>query len=145
MRERIFELCHLELSLAQRDVVSHVIAQLGTPEAILTGLNLIRDHTNLPIPFALRQGIEAILVERRPYGGTGYAYTLEPRSSNEIIPRLYEMVLSDSARHQTAFALLGEIALWRLQDGKPVTESRHPAFESGKSWPPLEMLRGTFL
>ncbi len=140
VRERIFQLCNTTLPPTKRDVVSKVIAQLGAPDAILAGLNLIRDSASPPVPFDLRQGLETVLVKRRPYGGTGYTYTLEPRSSNEITTRLFEMVLSDKTRRQTAFALLGEIEVWRLRYGKPNTEPRHSAFETGEPWPPLEMI-----
>jgi hypothetical protein len=140
VREHIFQLCDTELPPTKRDVVLHVIAQLGTPKAIMAGLNLIRDGASPPVPFALRQGIETVLVERRPYGDTSSIYTLEPRSSNDITTRLFEMVLSDKARRHTVFALLGEIEVWRLRYGKPNTEPWHPAFETGEPWPPLEMI-----
>ncbi len=140
VRKRIFQLCNTELSPAKRGVVSKVLEQLATSDSILAGLNLISDSASPPLPFDLRQGVETILVERRPYGDTGHSYTLKPRSSDEIRTRLFEMVLNDGTRRQTAFALLGEIEVWRLRYGKPNTEPRHPAFETGKPWPPLEMI-----
>ena len=35
----------------------------------------------------------------------------------------------------SAFALLGQIEVWRLEDGRPMDEPRHPAIESGFPWP----------
>lgn len=140
VRERIFQLCNTELPPNKRVIISNVIAQLGTHDAILAGLKLIRDGTSPPVPSDLRRGIETVLVERRPYGDRGYTYTLEPHSYNEIRTRLFEMVLSDEARSQAAFVLLGEIEVWRLDYGKPNTEPRHPAFETGEPWPPLETI-----
>lgn len=140
VKERIYRLCNTNLPPDKRTIISNAIAKLGTPEAILAGLNLIRDGASPPVPFDLNQAIETFLVERKPYGEAGYGYTLEPRSYNVIRGRLFEMVLNDGARRKTAFALLGEIEIWRLRYGKPSEEPRHPGIETGNPWPPLEVM-----
>src|SRR5262249_39829661 len=56
---------------------------------------------------------------------------------NAIRKRLFEMVTGDPSRKQSAFALLGQIEVWRLEHGHPADEPRHPAIESEVSWPPL--------
>ena len=51
------------------------------------------------------------------------------------------MSLTDEIRGKSAFGLLGQIEVWRLDYGKPETEPRHPAFEREVLWPPLEVMR----
>jgi hypothetical protein len=46
------------------------------------------------------------------------------------------MVRQDQYRARSAYQLLGQIDLWRLQYGRPAREPRHPAFDSGELWPP---------
>jgi len=42
----------------------------------------------------------------------------------------FEMVISDPHRKESAFALLGQIEVWRLVHGHPVNEPRHPLIEN---------------
>ena len=138
VRDRLYLLCARQLSPAMRLLLADVVARLGTPDALVVGLDLIHDHANPPIPYELVRGLESFFLERRPYGDTGDVYTLEPRSANEIRGRLFEMVLNDDNRRRSAWVLLGQIESWRLEYGRPSSEPRHPAFDSGEPWPPLE-------
>lgn len=131
----ILALCNMQLPPSKRLLLSTIVAKLGTQEALLAGLNLINDTANPWVPHDLVRGIESLFFERRPYGNT---YALEPRSSNEIRARLFDMVLNDGARRKSAFALLGQIEVWRLDYGRPSTEPRHPAIDTGEPWPPLQ-------
>lgn len=137
VRERLCLLCARQLSPAMRLLLAGIVAQLGTPDALVVGLDLIHDHTNPPIPYELVRGLETVFLQRRPYGNTGHAYTLEPRSANEIRSRLFKMTLNDDNRRRSALALLGQIESWRLEYGRPSSEPRHPAFDSGELWPPI--------
>ena len=125
--QRIFQFCDASLSPAKRLLLAKVIERLGTVDAVLAGLNLIDDGSTPSVPYDLRSALENVFLERRPYGKTG-SYRPEPRSSNEIRAKLYEMALSDVRRKQSAFALLGQIEVWRLDYGRPSGEPRHPAF-----------------
>ena len=53
------------------------------------------------------------------------------------------MILNDKSRGRSAFTLLGQIEVWRLEYGKPSNEPRHPAFDSGEAWPPFTRLEWT--
>jgi len=137
IRDRLYLLCARELFPAARLLLADVVAQLGTLDALVVGLDLIHDRANPSIPYELVRGLESVFLERRPYGNTGYLYTFEPRSANEIRSRLFNMILDDDGRRQSAWALLGQIESWRLEHGRPSSETRHPAFDSGELWPPI--------
>lgn len=137
VRDRLYLLCARQLSPSMRFLLADVVARLGTPDALVAGLELIQDHAHPRIPFQLARGLESIFLMRRPYGDTGHVHTLEPRSANQIRSRLFEMVLNDPNRRHSALALLGQIEVWRLKYGRPSSEPRHPAFDSGVPWPPI--------
>jgi NACHT conflict system protein len=52
------------------------------------------------------------------------------------------MAIYDQTRRRAALSLLGLIDVWRLEFGRPGGEPRHPAFEVGRPWPPLDLLTG---
>jgi hypothetical protein len=144
IKRRILRLCEMQLPAAKRALLTQVIAKLGTSEAVLAGLNLIDDtvtsnHTaTSPVPYDLWKAIENAFLEQQPYGKTGSSYTLVPRPSNAVRARLFEMTLRDKRRSHSAFALLGQIEVWRIEHGRPGAEPRHPAFDSGELWPPID-------
>jgi len=138
VRDRLYLLCARQLPPAMRLLLADVIARLGISDALVSGLDLINDQANPPIPYELARGLESVFLERRPYGNTGNTYTLKPRSANEIRSRLFQMVLADDNRWRSAWVLLGQIEWWRLEYGRPNVEPRHPAFDSGEPWPPIQ-------
>ncbi|MDP1992924.1 MAG: hypothetical protein Q8K00_18070 [Syntrophales bacterium] len=133
----ILQLCDERLSHTKRLLLSKVIFRLGTLEAVVAGLKLIDDNGNPSVPHELWQAIEATFLERRPYGKTENTYTLVPQGSNEIKVKLFDLILKDECRKKSAFALLGQIEVWRLEYGRPNNEPRHPVFDSGEMWPPI--------
>ena len=133
---RLRELCELGLPAPNRQVLSKVMASLGTPEALVANLNLIDDAYRSPVPQGIWNQLESAFVERRPYGSSPNVFTQHARASNELRVRLFRMALEDKKRRKSAFMLLGQIEEWRLQYGRPTDEPRHPDFESNKSWPP---------
>jgi hypothetical protein len=136
--ERILQLCTQPLSPQQRLILAKIVARLDAPQALLAGLDLIDDGSSQPIPYDLWRAIEEIFLERRPHEEVAQSYTLVPRSAIGIRKRLLEMAeKSDSRRARSAYDLLGQIEEWRLEYGRPSSEPRHPAYESGKPWPPL--------
>jgi hypothetical protein len=147
IRERIIGLCYVQLPTEKRALMANVIGQIGTEDVVFAGLNLLDDgvisnHTaTSAVPYYLWKAIESLFVEHRPHGDRGNQYTLVPRSSDSIRAKLLEMTLTDEKRRNSAFSLLGQIEVWRLDYGKPETEPRHPAFEREVTWPPLEVLR----
>lgn len=142
----ILELCDAELPAEKRALLAKVIAEMGDEEAVLAGLNILDDgvtskhSATSAVPYHLWKAIESLFIEHRSQGKNRTTYTLVPRSSNSIRARLLEMTLTDNRRCKSAFGLLGQIEVWRLDYGKPETEPRHPAFERQVSWPPEETL-----
>jgi hypothetical protein len=136
LEERILQLTTQPLSLKRRHVLAKVIARLDSPQSLLVGLNLIDDQSPQPIPYDLWKAIESLVLEKRPYEGNPQSYTLVPRAANDIRKRLFEMAENDSRRTRSAYSLLGQIEEWRLEYGRPSSEPRHPAYDSGKPWPP---------
>jgi hypothetical protein len=122
-----------------RLILADVVARLGTGDAMNAGLDLIHDQSDPAVPYELLRGLENVFLERRPYGSSGHSYTLEPRSGNQIRSRLFAMVLHDNNRRRSAWALVGQIESWRWEYGRPASEPRHPALDSGRPWPPIEL------
>lgn len=135
MEQRLFQLCESQLPPSNRDLLAKVIAQLGTVSAVSAGLTLIDDAAPQPIPYDLRRALERGFVQQRPHAKSENTFTLVPRSSNAIRTKLFEMALKDDKRKQSAFNLLGQIEVWRLDYGRSETEPRHPLFVSGEPWP----------
>jgi hypothetical protein len=122
-----------------RLMLAEVLALLGTQEAMIAGLDLIQDEAKPAVPHGLMRGIENVFLERRPYGSSEGFYSLKPRSGNDIRARLLTLILDDKSRSRSAWALLGQIESWRIEYGRPPSEPRHPALDSGKPWPPIEL------
>lgn len=135
--DRVLGLTGQDLSLKRRLVLAKIVARLDTAQSALAGLNLIDDNSPQPIPYDLGKFIEDIFLEKRPYKGSSQSYTLVPRAASDLRKRLFEMAESDSRRTRSACSLLGQIEEWRLEHGRPSSEPRHPAYESGKPWPPF--------
>ena len=135
---RLRELCAPGLPAPKRSLLSKVMNWLGTPEAVLAGLNLLDDRAQPPIEFDTWQQLYTAFVEHKPYGQSPNTFTLAARASNEIRARLFDMAARDDWRKKSAFSLLGQIEEWRLEHGRPIGEPRHPAFGSADPWPPVE-------
>ncbi len=137
LKAELFHLANGDLPAAKRMLLAKVFGRFRKEEDLVAGLSVLRDHGS-GVPYELVRSIEDIFLERRPYGGTtSNAYTLVPAGCNAVRKRLFEMALGDPDRKRSAFALLGQIEVWRLEYGRPDTEPRHPAIESGELWPPL--------
>ena len=137
VKRRLMELCATDLPQQRRLMLAKIIGNFLDLDAVLAGLNLIDDAVALSVPFEIAQQLENAFVERRPHGTAGNSFTLEPRNSNAIRARLFEMTSKDVRRKRTAVRLLAQIEEWRLQYGRPTGEPRHPALDSGIAWPLL--------
>jgi hypothetical protein len=134
---RLMELCATDLPQDRRSLLAKIISRFADFDAVLAGLNIIDDAASPSVPFEIADQLEGAFVERRPHGTTGNTFTLEPRNSNAIRAKLFEMASNDQRRKRTAVRLLAQIEEWRLQYGRPTGEPRHPAPESGHAWPLL--------
>ncbi|MGP0076693.1 MAG: NACHT domain-containing protein [Bryobacteraceae bacterium] len=133
--KRIYELCSQTTSEQQRLILSSVVAWLGSEEALIAGLSLISDGSPNRLPYELRKGVEELVLEKQPYRNS-QSYTLAPKTADRVKKRLFEMLL-DPLRYETASHLLAQIEEWRLEYGRPLSEPRHPSFDSGTPWPPV--------
>lgn len=136
VKERIYALCETAVHPQARGILAEVVSFLGTSEALIAGLKLIRDRLNPAIPQELIAGLENAFLGKQPYA-SGYSYTIEPKSSDEIRKLLFTMSMGDESRKRSACLLLGQIESWRLEYGRPSNEPRHPDIDSGLPWPPL--------
>jgi hypothetical protein len=133
---RLLQLTDQPLSPRQRDILTKIAVQLDSPQSLLTALNLLDDESQQPVPFHLWRALEDLFLEKRPYKESSGSYSLVPRAANDIRKRLFEIAENDPRRSRAAYNLLGQIEEWRLRYGRPSSELRHPAYESGIPWPP---------
>jgi HEAT repeat protein len=126
------------VSVQQRAILEKVLAWMGTPASLLAGLNLIDDASPQPVPYEIARTIEDVFLEKRPYGGSAQSYTLVPRAAGDLKARLFDMAKHDPRRTRSAHRLIAQIEEWRLEYGRPPSEPRHPAIDSGEMWPPIE-------
>ena len=133
--ERLRELCEHNLPESNRHLLSRVMGRFGTPEAVSANLNLIDDSRRPQVPAGVQEQLEVVFLERRAYREDPNTYTLHARAANEIRAYLHQMAHDDRKRQESAFSLLGQIELWRLEYGRPMDEPRHPNLASGKPWP----------
>jgi hypothetical protein len=135
VQRRLFQLVHSDLSPAQAKLLGKVLARLGTTDAILSALDLLRDDGTSGASYELHEAIQELFVEQRPYRDSSNAMTMVPRSSNAIRSKLLDMVQNDPRRRNSALALLNEIEEWRMWHGRPDGEPRSPTLEDGFFWP----------
>jgi len=133
-KAELFRLADGELPPSKRTLLAKTFSYFQRGEDLVAGLCVLRDDTS-EVPFELLRSIENSFLERRPYGTDGSVHTLAPRGSNALRKRLFELAQTDPVRKRSAFALLGQIEVWRLEHGRPMDEPRHPALESGAYWP----------
>jgi hypothetical protein len=132
---RLFKLCSMAPAAQVRMVLAKVCAHLGTTEALYAGLDLLDDASVPAIPYDLTKAAESVFLEKRPSRQIANAYSLVPRAAGDVRARLFEMAQHDDRRRRSAADLLARIEGWRLEHGRPPSEPRHPAYESGTSWP----------
>ncbi len=136
LKAKLVELANGELPRAKRLLLAKVFGQFTSEEYLVEGLCVLSDEGSA-VPYEFVRSMENALLEHRPYGTSGNAYTVSPLGCNAVRERLFEMVISDPRRKESAFALLGQTEVWRLEHGHPADEPRHPVIESKVSWPPL--------
>jgi hypothetical protein len=132
-KAELFRLANGELPTGKRLQLAKIFSCFRREDDLVASLCVLRDDESA-LPFELLQSIENAFLEQRPYGREGHAYTLAPRGSNALRKRILEMAQTDPVRKRSAFALLGQIEVWRLEHGRPIDEPRHPAIESGVHW-----------
>ena len=133
-KAELFRLAGGELPQTKRMLLAKAFSFYQREDDLVAGLCVLRDDES-GLPYELLRTIENAFLEHRPYGKETNVYTVAPRGSNALRKRLLEMAQTDPLRKRSAFALLGQIEVWRLEHGRPLDEPRHPAIESGAYWP----------
>ena len=136
LKQRLISLSETSLTPVQRQLLTAIYHELGTDEAMLAGVNLLQSTI---APIRGEPGVEALFLERRPYGSSGYVYV--PRNAARARAKLFGMVLDDPSRRKAALSILAQIEVWRIEHGRPPGEPRHPMIESGEPWPPLSFMK----
>jgi hypothetical protein len=90
-------------------------------------------------PYGLNHSLEDLFLERRSYNSSG-AFVLVPRNADQVRAKLFQMVLKNPSRRKAAFAILGQVEIWRIEHGRPQGEPRHPMIASNEPWPPLSLM-----
>ena len=135
---RLQKLCEQDLPETNRHILSIVMSRIGTLETSFANLNLIDDARPSPVPQGVRDQLENAFIERQPHDQSSHVYTLHARASNQLRSRLLQMALDDKNRKLSAYKLLGQIEVWRLEHGRTTDEPRHPELASGQTWPPKQ-------
>jgi len=133
-KAELFRLASGELPQTKRMLLAKAFSFFQREDDLVAGLCVLRDGES-GLPYELLRTIENAFLEHRPYGKETNVYTVAPRGSNALRKRLLEMAQTDPLRKRSAFALLGQIEVWRLEHGRPMDEPRHPSIESGAYWP----------
>lgn len=135
LKQRLLTLSEGSLTPAQTHLLRAIYGELGGDDTMLAAVNLL--------PGAMssfdERGFETLFLEHRPYGRSN-SYELIPRDAKQSRAGLFQRVLNDPTRRQAAFAILGQVEVWRLEHGRPTGEPRHPMIESGLPWPPLSFM-----
>lgn len=134
---RLFGLCRIDLPEVNRHLLSRVMSRLGTTQALAANLDLIDDAKQSPIPHGLWDLLKNTFLAREAHKNDPNTYTVRSQASNETRTRLFTVATGgDAKRQRSALQLLGQIEVWRLEEGKPADEPRHPDLASGSPWPP---------
>ena len=136
LKQRLIGLSATTLSPTQMQLLPAIYSELGSDDAMLAGVNLLHGTMSL---YGDR-GLETLFLERRPYGSSG-SFVFVPRNAEQVRAKLFQMVLSDPTRRKTAFSILGQVEVWRIEHGRPNSEPRHPMIESREPWPPISFLK----
>jgi hypothetical protein len=136
--ERLRKLCESDIPILIRDILSKVMNLIGTPEAFSASLSLIDDTRQIAIPQGIWSLLNNAFINRRPHAQNSSIFELSPSSSNQLRTELFRMAIRDEKRWKSALRLLVEIEEWRLEQGRPTIEPRHPDLTSGQPWPPWE-------
>jgi hypothetical protein len=128
-KAELLRLASGELPQTTRMLLAKAFSFFQREDDLVAGLCVLRDDES-GLPCELLRTIENTFLEQRPYGKETNVYTVAPRGANALRKRLLEMVQTDPLRKRSAFALLGQIEVWRLEHGRPMDEPRHPAVDS---------------
>jgi hypothetical protein len=133
LKQRLLAMSAGKLTATQQRLLPAIYGELGDSDTMVAGANLLRGGLSAVLG---RGGLESQFMERQPHGNS-YSFSLVPRNAEKARADLFQAVLHDADRRKSAFAILGQVEVWRMEYGRPLGEPRHPLIESGEPWPPL--------
>jgi hypothetical protein len=136
LKQKLLALSAGKLTATQQRLLPTIYAELGDSDTMVAGANFL--HGGLS-PLLGRGGLESQFLERQPHGNS-YSFSFIPRSAEKARADLFQALLHDADRRKSAFAILGQVEVRRMEYGRPLGEPRHPMIESGEPWPPLRLL-----
>jgi hypothetical protein len=134
LRNKLLALSQGSLSARQEALLRAIYYKLGDEEAMIAGANLLQGSLRF---WGSDHGPEAQFLEHQPAGRS--SFVIVPRNAASARAQLFQTVLNDDERRKAAFGILGQVEVWRLEYGRPLSEPRHPLFETGEPWPPLSL------
>jgi hypothetical protein len=135
LKQRLMALSQGNLTTTQQQLLPAIYHEMGSDDTMVAGANLLRGTM---LPFGRDRGFETQFLEREPHGRSG-AFVLVPRNAEKARAELFQAVLNDPSRRASAFSILGQVEVWRIEYGRPTGEPRHPMIETGEPWPPLSL------
>jgi NACHT conflict system protein len=133
LKQKLLAMSAGKLTATQHRLLPAIYAELGDSDTMVAGANLLSGGLS---PLLGRGRLERQFLERKP-GGPGGWFTFVPQNAEKARAELFQAVLHDADRRKSAFAILGQVEVWRMEYGRPLGESRHPMIDSGEPWPPL--------
>jgi hypothetical protein len=133
LKQKLLAMSAGKLTATQQRLLPAIYGELGDSDTMVAGANLLRGGLSAVLG---RGGLESQFMERQPHGNS-YSFSFVPRNAEKARADLFEAVLHDADRRKSAFAILGQVEVWRMEYGRPLGEPRHPLIESGEPWPPL--------
>ncbi len=137
LKQRLMALSQGNLTATQQQLLPAIYREMGSDETMVSGANLLRGTM---LPFGRDRGFETQFLEREPQGRSG-AFVLVPRNAEKARAKLFQALLNDPSRRASAFSILGQVEVWRIEYGRPIGEPRHPMIETGEPWPPLSLFK----
>lgn len=107
-----------------RALLFAVLRDVDGQQAAVLAAYLLDDREEPPSLWLLQHFEKAFF--QRESVGSGGAYTLVPRSDNELRRLLFGFILSAGGRRVSAACVLVDLESKRLELGRPVDEPRHP-------------------
>jgi hypothetical protein len=137
LKQRLLTLSQGNLTPTQRQLLPAIYREMGSDDTMVAGVNLLKGTMS---PFGRDRGFESQFLEQQPHGRSG-AFVLVPRNAEKARAELFQAVLNDPSRRASAFSILGQVEVWRIEYGRPSGEPRHPMIETGEPWPPLSLFK----
>ena len=118
-------------------LLASVLREMADDDEVWLAALLMLSNAQRP-PQHIDEMIEHRVTDRVPVEGWAHGHEIVARPAAPLRRRLFEMVLDDRQRDQSARRMLVRIDELRDEYGRPNDEPRHPWLASGMPWPLVE-------